>query len=78
MLKVALIGLGSMGQNHYRVLKTLHRVELVALCDVVKTKEYEEPFYTSVDELFENAEFGGVYKPLLGKDNRFSYTGSET
>ena len=60
MLKVALIGLGSMGQNHYRVLKTLHRVELVALCDVVKTREYEEPFYTSVDELLENAEFDAV------------------
>lgn len=58
MVKVALIGLGSMGQNHYRVLKSLNQTfKVTALCDVIKTKEYDEPFYTSVDELLEKADF---------------------
>jgi predicted dehydrogenase len=57
MVKVALIGLGSMGQNHYRVLKSLTGFEIVALCDIAKTKEYDEPFYTNLDEMLEEAEF---------------------
>ncbi|MBN2964838.1 Gfo/Idh/MocA family oxidoreductase [Sulfurospirillum sp. T05] len=57
MLRVALIGLGSMGRNHYRVLKTLSGVEVVALCDVVKNDAYSEPFFDSVDTLLEEAEF---------------------
>lgn len=57
MVKLALIGLGSMGQNHYRVIKSLTGLELVALCDIAKTKEYEEPFYTDVDKMLEEVEF---------------------
>ncbi|MBE0496111.1 MAG: Gfo/Idh/MocA family oxidoreductase [Campylobacterales bacterium] len=57
MLRVALIGLGSMGRNHYRVLKSLPNVEVVALCDVVKNGDFSEPFYNSVDTLLEEAEF---------------------
>ncbi len=57
MIKVALIGLGSMGQNHYRVLKSLPEFELTALCDIQQTKEYDEPFYTDIDELLERADF---------------------
>ena len=57
MIKVALIGLGSMGQNHYRVLKALTTFDIVALCDVQKTKEYDEPFYTDLDEMLESVEF---------------------
>lgn len=45
MVKVALIGLGSMGQNHYRVLKNLSQeFKITALCDVQQTKDYDEPF----------------------------------
>ncbi len=33
MLKVALVGLGVMGRNHYRVLTALPDAEVVALCD---------------------------------------------
>ena len=58
MVKVALIGLGSMGQNHYRVLKSLSQeFKITALCDVQQTKDYDEPFYTSLDEMLEKADF---------------------
>ncbi len=60
MVKVALIGLGSMGQNHYRVLKSLPEFELTALCDIQQTKDYDEPFYTDLDEMLEKAEFDAV------------------
>jgi len=57
MVKVALIGLGSMGQNHYRVLKSLPEFQLTALCDIQQTREYDEPFYTDLDEMLEKADF---------------------
>ena len=57
MVKVALIGLGSMGRNHYRVIKSLTGFELVALCDVVKNGDYPEPFYTNLDEMLANETF---------------------
>ncbi len=56
MLKIALIGLGSMGQNHYRVLQGIENIEICALCDVVKNKEYKEPFYTDVDTMLEETK----------------------
>ncbi len=56
MKKVALIGLGSMGRNHYRILKSIRGFNLVALCDVVKTVDYEEPFYSSVDDMLEHED----------------------
>lgn len=60
MVKVALIGLGSMGQNHYRVLKALSGFELTALCDIQQTRDYDEPFYTDVDEMLEKVECDAV------------------
>jgi predicted dehydrogenase len=57
MVKVALIGLGSMGQNHYRVLKALTGIQITALCDIQQTKDYDEPFFTDLDEMLENADF---------------------
>ena len=60
MVKVALIGLGSMGQNHYRVLKSLNEFQITALCDIQQTKEYDEPFYTSLDEMLEKADFNAA------------------
>lgn len=57
MVKVALIGLGSMGQNHYRVLKSLNGFELTALCDIKQTREYDEPFYTDLDTMLDQADF---------------------
>ena len=54
MKRIALIGLGSMGKNHYRVLKSLSGVKVVALCDIEKRENYEEPFYSDVDKMLEN------------------------
>ena len=54
--KVALIGLGSMGRNHYRILKSIPGFKLVALCDVVKNGDYKEPFYTNVDNMLQNED----------------------
>ncbi|MDD2384915.1 MAG: Gfo/Idh/MocA family oxidoreductase [Sulfurospirillaceae bacterium] len=71
MVKVALIGLGSMGQNHYRVLKSLHEFQITALCDIQQTKEYDEPFYTNLDEMLEKADFDAaviVVPTFLHKD----------
>ncbi|WP_331774308.1 Gfo/Idh/MocA family oxidoreductase [Sulfurospirillum sp. 1612] len=56
MKNIALIGLGSMGRNHYRIIKNIPDFKLVAICDVVKTGDYEEPFFTSVDEMLETAQ----------------------
>ena len=56
MIKIAIIGLGSMGRNHYRILKTLEEVEIVALCDVVQLPDYSEPFYTDVDDMLDEVK----------------------
>ena len=56
MKKIAIIGLGAMGKNHYRILKTIEDVEIVALCDVVKNGEFEEPFFFDVDEMLDSAK----------------------
>ncbi len=55
MKKIALIGLGSMGKNHYRVLKKLSGVQITALCDIVyKGDEYPEKCYTDIDQMLSN------------------------
>lgn len=51
MSKIAIIGLGAMGKNHYRILKSLPNVEVVGLCDVVKNPDFSEPFFTDLDEM---------------------------
>jgi UDP-N-acetylglucosamine 3-dehydrogenase len=57
MINIALIGLGSMGRNHYRILKMLkNEVTIVGLCDVVKNGEFDEPFFTDVDEMLDTVK----------------------
>jgi len=52
MLKLAIIGMGAMGKNHYRILKTLSdRVQIVGLCDTEPLSNYPEPCYTQVETL---------------------------
>jgi len=56
MTKVAIIGLGAMGKNHYRILSMLDNVEVCALCDVVQNDPYNEPFFHDVNEMLESAK----------------------
>lgn len=60
MIKIAIIGLGSMGKNHYRVLKSLEGVKVVALCDVDKTRNYEEPLFLDIDEMLKTIQIDAV------------------
>jgi len=54
VINIAIIGLGVMGKNHYRVLSENKEVNIVALCDIVKSKEYSQPFYTDINKMLEN------------------------
>ncbi len=56
MLKIALIGLGSMGKNHLRIYRQLQDVEICAVVDVVKHEEYAEPFFSDVEEMLNTAK----------------------
>lgn len=56
MKNIALIGLGSMGRNHHRIINSISGFKLVAICDVVKNGDYKEPFYSSVDDMLQNED----------------------
>lgn len=60
MLNIAIIGLGAMGRNHYRVLKNINGVNISALCDVSKNRDFKEPFYTDIDEMLKNEKIDAV------------------
>lgn len=53
MKKIAILGLGVMGRNHYNTLKKVAGAEVVALCDVVKNGEFEEPFFYNLDTMID-------------------------
>jgi len=57
MMKIAIIGLGAMGKNHYRILKDLEEsATIVGLCDAVTLEGYSEPCYTNVEEMLEHTK----------------------
>ena len=56
MLKIAIIGMGVMGKNHYRVLQTIPEAEVVGLCDPVAKDEFSHKLYRDLDEMFETIE----------------------
>ncbi len=66
MIKVALIGIGSMGNVHYKSYKDVKNAKLVAVCDprveLAKSKVDDESIkiYASFDELFEKEDFDVV------------------
>ena len=62
MINIAIIGLGVMGLNHYRILKQLgSRVNVCALCDTVKMNDFKEPFFTDVDTLLDETRPDAVF-----------------
>ena len=56
MIKIAIVGLGLMGKNHYRILKTIQDVDIVGLCDVVQNDTFDEPFFTDVDTMLDEVK----------------------
>lgn len=70
MLRFAIIGLGVMGRNHYRVLKNLLNVEVVALCDPVIDNIYNEPFFRNLDDMLSSCKIDVaiVAVPTLHKE----------
>ncbi len=54
-MKISLVGLGSMGRNHYNVINNIKSVELVAVVeqDDSKTMDVKVPVYFDVDEMLE-------------------------
>ncbi len=50
-MRTALIGFGNMGKNHYRLLKALPAVELIAVCDPRINASLEEKTFTDIDSM---------------------------
>lgn len=67
MLKVAILGLGYMGQNHARILSSLPSVNLAAVCDLeeIKTQElsrkYKVKSYNHFPSLIENENLDAIF-----------------
>ena len=51
MPKIAIVGLGVMGKNHYRVLKNIG-IEPVALCDTVTTEHDCKKVYADYEKMY--------------------------
>lgn len=45
-----------MGKNHYNTLKNISGTKIVALCDVVKNGEFEEPFFTDLEVMLDEVK----------------------
>ncbi|HAR62771.1 MAG TPA: gfo/Idh/MocA family oxidoreductase [Candidatus Margulisbacteria bacterium] len=50
-MNIALIGYGIMGKHHYRVLKSMPEITLIAVCDPIITETLEENTYCDIDDL---------------------------
>ncbi|MDK9692819.1 MAG: Gfo/Idh/MocA family oxidoreductase [Sulfurimonas sp.] len=56
MKKIAILGLGVMGKNHYNTLKKVAGAEVVALCDVIKNGEFKEPFFHDLETMLDEVK----------------------
>ena len=52
-MRLAIVGLGAMGKNHYNTLKNMKDVNIVALCDVKEDNSFSEPFFTSLKSMLD-------------------------
>ncbi len=75
MLKVAVIGMGNIGNTHASVYETDPLAELVAVCDIDRARadkaaaKYGVRAYYSVDELLKHEQLDAVSVTTAGKEN---------
>ena len=75
MLKVAVIGLGGIGNTHARYYQENPDAELVAVCDIQTERadkaaaDYGVPAFYSVEDLLANADFEAVSVCTAGVEN---------
>jgi predicted dehydrogenase len=68
-VRVGVIGLGRMGQNHCRVLSSLRRAELVGVCDLNSetgsrvAQRFQVAFYPEVDRLLDDVDAVTIVTP---------------
>jgi len=69
VLKVGVIGLGRMGQQHVRIYSGLRRVQLVGVSDINPetgmrvAQRYDVPFYESTEELLSRVDAVSIVTP---------------
>ena len=51
MTRIAIIGMGVMGKNHYRVIQKINNVEVVGLCDPTVKDDFSHKLYKDLDEM---------------------------
>ena len=59
-MKIAVIGLGVMGKNHLRVLKTISGVEIPCVCDPIAEGDFGTTLYKDVDEMLNKESLDAV------------------
>ncbi len=75
MLKVAVIGLGGIGNTHAPIYQASEKAELVAVCDIIKEKadaaaeKYGVPAFYSVEDLIKHADIDSVSVTTAGVEN---------
>ncbi len=75
MLRVAVIGMGNIGNTHAPVYKSDPLAELVAVCDIIKERadaasaRYGVPAFYSVDDLLRNVALDAVSIATAGTEN---------
>ena len=75
MLKVAVIGLGNIGNTHAPIYMANEKTQLVAVCDIIKERadkaaaRYGVKAYYSVADLLQNEELDAVSVTSAGVEN---------
>jgi predicted dehydrogenase len=59
-MNIGLIGLGVMGHNHYRLLRSLPEANLVAVCDVNGHNDFSERVYPDCESMLDSEQLDGV------------------
>ncbi|HRW05458.1 MAG TPA: Gfo/Idh/MocA family oxidoreductase, partial [Caldilineaceae bacterium] len=74
-MKVAVIGLGNIGNTHAPIYQASEKTDLVAVCDIIKERadkaaaRYGVKAYYSIEDLFANEEIEAVSVCSAGVEN---------